>query len=50
MKKLSVITVTFNAVTTLERTLRSVSEQSWPHLEHLVIDGGSDDGTLELIN
>ncbi len=49
MKKLSVITVTFNAATTLERTLRSVREQSWPHIEHLVIDGGSDDGTLELI-
>ncbi|MFA7139626.1 MAG: glycosyltransferase, partial [Proteiniphilum sp.] len=49
MHKLSVITVTWNAVTTLERTLQSVGEQSWPLLEHLVIDGGSDDGTVELI-
>ena len=49
MNKLSVITVTFNAVATLERTLRSVREQSWPHIEHLIIDGGSDDCTLELI-
>ena len=49
MKKLSVITITWNAATTLERTLRSVREQSWPHIEHLIIDGGSDDGTLELI-
>jgi glycosyltransferase involved in cell wall biosynthesis len=49
MKKLSVITITWNAAATLERTLRSVREQSWPHIEHLIIDGGSDDGTLELI-
>ncbi len=49
MKSLSVITVTWNAAATLERTLLSVREQSWPHLEHLVIDGGSEDGTLDLI-
>jgi glycosyltransferase involved in cell wall biosynthesis len=49
MKKLSVITITWNAAATLEQTLRSVREQSWPHIEHLIIDGGSDDGTLELI-
>lgn len=49
MKKLSVITITWNAAATLERTLRSVREQSWPHIEHLIIDGGSNDGTLELI-
>ena len=50
MHKLSVITVTWNAAATLERTLLSVREQSWPHLEHLVIDGGSNDGTLVLIS
>lgn len=50
MKKLSVITVTWNAASTLGRTLQSVREQSWPHLEHLVIDGRSEDGTRELID
>lgn len=50
MKHLSVITVTWNAAATLERTIKSVREQSWPFIEHLIIDGGSEDGTLELID
>ncbi|MDO5523586.1 MAG: glycosyltransferase family 2 protein [Bacteroidia bacterium] len=49
MKKLSVITVTYNAQQTLERTLKSVREQSYPHIEHVVVDGKSTDGTVELI-
>ncbi len=47
--KLSVITVTFNAERTLERTLKSVREQTCPDLEHLIVDGASTDGTVELI-
>ena len=47
--KLSVITVTFNAENTLERTLKSVLEQTYPDLEHLIVDGASVDGTVELI-
>jgi glycosyltransferase involved in cell wall biosynthesis len=46
---LTVITVTRNAEAMLERTLKSVREQTCPHLEHLVVDGASHDGTLELI-
>lgn len=49
MKTLSVITVTYNAERTLERTLNSVREQSYPHIEHVVVDGKSKDGTLALI-
>lgn len=49
MCTLTVITVTWNAASTLERTLQSVKEQSWPYLEHLIIDGKSTDGTLEMI-
>lgn len=49
MKKLSVITVTYNAIHTLERTLKSVREQSYPHIEHIIVDGNSKDGTVELI-
>lgn len=49
MAKLSVITVTYNAEKTLERTLKSVHEQSYPHVEHIVVDGKSKDATVELI-
>ncbi|RNC66123.1 glycosyltransferase family 2 protein [Proteiniphilum sp. X52] len=50
MMKLSVITVTFNAEETLERTLKSVQEQTYPDLEHLIVDGASRDGTGELVH
>ncbi len=49
MKKLSVITVTYNAAPTLERTLKSVREQTYPHIEHLIVDGESKDNTVVLI-
>lgn len=49
MKSLSVITVTYNAEHTLERTLKSVREQSYPHIEHVIVDGESKDGTVRLI-
>lgn len=49
MKKLSVITVTFNAEQTLERTLRSVYLQSYQYIEHIIIDGKSTDNTVDLI-
>ncbi len=49
MKKLSVITVTYNAKHTLERTLKSVQEQTYPAIEHLIVDGNSNDGTVALI-
>ncbi len=46
---ISIVTITFNSVTTLEATLQSAIQQNYPHAEHLVIDGGSTDGTLEII-
>jgi glycosyltransferase involved in cell wall biosynthesis len=49
MKKLSVITVTYNAERTIERTLRSVYEQTCSHIEHIIVDGKSTDATVELI-
>jgi len=49
MKKLSVITVTYNAEHTIERTLQSVHAQSYPHIEHIIVDGASTDKTLSLI-
>lgn len=49
MKSLSVITVTYQAEKTVERTLQSVAEQTYPHMEHILVDGNSKDNTVELI-
>lgn len=46
---LSVITVVYNNVRDIERTLKSVVEQTYPHIEYVVIDGNSTDGTVDLI-
>ncbi len=49
MTIISVITVCFNSVSTIEHTLQSVNAQDYPGVEHILIDGGSTDGTLEVI-
>ena len=49
MLKISVITAVFNRVHTVGQALDSVAAQSWPAVEHVVIDGGSTDGTLALL-
>lgn len=46
--KFSIITCTYNAAETLERTIRSVDAQTYPGIELLIIDGASKDGTLEI--
>ncbi len=48
--KISVITVVFNAVDTIEDTIKSVIDQDYEDIEHIVIDGGSTDGTLDVID
>ena len=47
--KISVITVTLNAAHNLKKTLESITGQDYPDLEIIVIDGGSTDGTVEVI-
>ncbi len=47
--RLSIVTVVFNNVRHIERTLESVIRQTYPHIEYIVIDGGSTDGTMDLI-
>jgi glycosyltransferase involved in cell wall biosynthesis len=46
---LSVITVVYNNVTDIERTMLSVLNQTYPAIEYIVIDGKSTDGTLQVI-
>lgn len=49
LPKISIITVAYNAAATIRQTIESVLNQSYAPLEYLIIDGGSTDGTLEII-
>jgi glycosyltransferase involved in cell wall biosynthesis len=45
----SIITVTYNAVKWLERTVQSIINQTYPDIEYIIVDGGSTDGTIDII-
>jgi len=47
--KISIITVTFNSQALITDCLLSIANQSYSDIEHVVIDGGSSDGTIELV-
>ena len=47
--KISIITVTFNSINTLLQTIKSVEYQTYKDIEYIVVDGGSTDGTVDLI-
>ncbi|HET6253688.1 MAG TPA: glycosyltransferase family 2 protein [Puia sp.] len=47
--KISVITATYNSAATVRDTLTSISGQDYPDIEHIIVDGRSADGTLEIV-
>lgn len=47
--KISIITVCFNSAQTISDTIHSVANQDYPDIEHIIVDGGSTDGTAKLI-
>ena len=47
--KVSIITVVYNGIAHLEQTIKSVINQTYTNIEYIIIDGGSTDGTVELL-
>ena len=49
VEKISVITVSFNSAKTIRNTIESVLSQDYQHIEYIVIDGGSTDGAVDIV-
>ena len=47
--KISIVTITYNSEKTLEETIKSVIRQGYDNLEYLIIDGGSKDNTMDIV-
>jgi glycosyltransferase len=46
---ISIITASYNSVETIEATMQSVLSQTYPDIEYIIVDGGSTDGTVDVI-
>jgi len=49
LPKITTVTPSFNSIHTIRETIESVLRQNYPNLEHIVMDGGSTDGTLDIL-
>jgi glycosyltransferase involved in cell wall biosynthesis len=49
LPKITIVTVVYNGVEQIEKTIKSVISQAYDRIEYIVIDGASDDGTVEII-
>lgn len=49
MDKVTIATITYNCKDVIEKTINSVLEQTYNNIEYVIVDGGSNDGTLDVI-
>lgn len=49
LPKISILSPSFNSVNTIEKAILSVLKQGYPNFEHIICDGGSTDGTIEIL-
>jgi len=47
---ISIITIVYNGIDTLQKTIDSIALQTYSNVEYIIVDGASEDGTLDLIN
>ena len=49
LPRISIVTIVYNGVTEIERTIKSILDQEYSNLEYIIIDGGSTDGTQQIV-